>query len=73
MDEIDIYGTNTYSDDSALCLAAFHAGALDPIGGNFVVIVEKPSHSYEPSMQNGVYSKSKDGDPAGKAVSFEKT
>jgi len=49
-DEIDIYGTNTYSDDSAICLAAFHAGALDPIGGNFVVIIEKPLHSYEPNM-----------------------
>lgn len=72
VDDINIFGSMEYSDDSAICLASFHSGTLDPIGGNFMVKVGKALNEYSPEMRNGVTSKSKDGDPAGKSISFEK-
>jgi len=61
-----------YSDDSAICLASFHSGTLDPHGGNFVVKVGKALNEYETENRNGITSKAKKGDPAGKSISFEK-
>lgn len=40
-DELEIFGTLKYSSDSAICLAAFHAGSLSPEGGDFMVKINK--------------------------------
>lgn len=72
MNDLNIYGSLEYSDDSSICLSAFHGGSLDPDGGDFMVKVDKPVATYESENRNGVMSKSKEGDPAGKSMSFEK-
>jgi hypothetical protein len=40
-DSINLYGNKVYSDDSSLCLAAFHAGVITPDGGDFMVKLKK--------------------------------
>jgi hypothetical protein len=37
IDSTNIYGSSRYSDDSGICISAFHAGSLLPEGGNFMV------------------------------------
>jgi hypothetical protein len=51
-----VWGTGTYTDDSALCRAALHAGAIGTNGGAIVVTVTAGQNSYTGSTQNGVTS-----------------
>jgi hypothetical protein len=42
-----LYGTRIYSDDSAVCLAAVHAGIISPIdGGRVTVQIAGPQQSF---------------------------
>ena len=54
-----IWGTGIYSDDSAICTAAVHAGvAAMGAGGTFTVTIAPGQASYPPSTQFGVTSSS---------------
>jgi len=43
-----------YSDDSSVCLAAFHAGALLPDGGNIMVKILKGLALFPAENRNGI-------------------
>lgn len=54
----DVYGTDTYTDDSYVCSAAVHAGVITPAAGGMVTIVIAPGQAaYTASTRNGVASK----------------
>jgi hypothetical protein len=52
-----LWGTDIYTGDSALAVAAVHAGLVN-VGGTVVVkvIVEQPRTKYQGSVRNGVTS-----------------
>ena len=55
----EVWGTDEYTDDSAVCSAAAHAGAITPASGGAVTIVIATGRSAFPgSTRNGVTSKS---------------
>ncbi len=50
-----VWGTDIYSDDSAVCQAAIHAGAITSAdGGTFLLRIHDGQQSYTGSMRNGV-------------------
>lgn len=49
-----IWGTDIYTDDSAICIAAIHAGVLTAEGGVVKVILQDGQSSYTGSERNGV-------------------
>jgi hypothetical protein len=51
-----VWGTATYTDDSSLCRAAVHAGAITLNGGSIVATVGPGQSSYVGSVSNGVTS-----------------
>jgi len=52
-----LWGTNPYTDDSSICLAAVHTGVITPDVGGAVTIEIKPgAGSYHGSNRNGVSS-----------------
>lgn len=54
-----IYGTDTYTDDSFVCVAAVHAGLISISGGGAVTIQLTPGlDAYLGSTRNGVQSSS---------------
>jgi hypothetical protein len=54
-----IWGTDVYTDDSSVCTAAVHAGAITIEDGGEVTIEIRPGEeSYEASEQNGIESQS---------------
>ena len=54
----DVWGTDEYTDDSAVCSAAAHAGAITPAAGGVVTIVIGSGRSaFVGSSRNGVTSK----------------
>lgn len=53
-----VWGTGTYTADSALCAAAAHAGAVDAEGGAVMVQVRPGESSYEGSTAGGVTTSS---------------
>lgn len=53
-----VWGTGTYSDDSYVCTAAIHAGALTSAGGVTTVQIAAGLSSYPASTQNGVTTSS---------------
>ncbi len=51
-----VWGTDTYTDDSGLCRAAVHAGAI-PAGGGLVTVVRAAGRQLYPgSSRNGIQS-----------------
>jgi hypothetical protein len=55
----EVWGTDEYTDDSAVCSAAAHAGAITPASGGAVTIVIAPGRTaYRGSSRNGVTSQS---------------
>ena len=53
----DVWGTDTYTDDSSVCSAAVHAGLITAEQGGTVTIRIKPGQAfYEGSDRNGVSS-----------------
>jgi TIR domain/LCCL domain len=51
-----VWGTDLYTDDSALCLAAVHAGAIGTEGGLVTVLRSEGRPLYVGSARNGVTS-----------------
>lgn len=51
-----LWGTDTYTDDSSVCTAAIHAGALDENGGTVDVFILDGQDEYPSSEQNGISS-----------------
>jgi hypothetical protein len=48
-----LWGTDVYTDDSQVCLAARHAGAIGPEGGIFAITIGAGQSSYEASTRHG--------------------
>jgi hypothetical protein len=53
-----VWGTGDYSDDSRVCRAAVHAGVIGDSGGRVVFEMTPGLSSYQPSIRNGVQSRS---------------
>lgn len=54
-----IWGTDTYTSDSPICMAAAHAGAVTAVGGGVVMVEVAPGlQEYVGSMRNGIRSSS---------------
>lgn len=51
-----VWGTDVYTDDSSICLAAVHAGAINRAGGRVRVLATRGRQSYPGSTRNGVTS-----------------
>jgi hypothetical protein len=52
-----VWGTDVYTDDSAVCAAAVHAGLITPGGGGSVTVFVQPGRGgYTGSARNGVTS-----------------
>jgi hypothetical protein len=51
-----IWGTDTYTDDSSICLAAVHAGKVTIAGGTVTIEIKPGQASYTGSTRNGVTS-----------------
>jgi hypothetical protein len=50
-----VWGTDVYTDDSALCVAAVHAGAIDDAAGGMVLVTyARGQDAYPASTRNGV-------------------
>jgi hypothetical protein len=49
-----VWGSDIYTDDSAICTAARHAGVIDDSGGVFTLLILAGLDSYKGSEQNGV-------------------
>ena len=49
-----VWGTDLYSGDSSVCVAAVHAGVITPDGGVVRVTGAPGEDSYESSTRNGV-------------------
>ncbi|QSQ25660.1 protease B [Pyxidicoccus parkwayensis] len=53
-----VWGTDLYTDDSTVCLAAVHAGAIPASGGAVVVTIQPGQSSYTGSTRNGITTSS---------------
>jgi hypothetical protein len=54
----DVYGTDVYTDDSSVCAAAVHAGAItSEKGGPVTVVIGGEQKRYQGSSRNGVTSR----------------
>lgn len=51
-----IWGTDTYTTDSALCTAGIHAGVITDRGGQFTVMIVPGQPAYRGTTRNGVRS-----------------
>lgn len=51
-----LWGTRVYTDDSAICTAAIHAGTIGESGGDVTFVIEDGMDSYPASAQNGISS-----------------
>ena len=49
-----VWGSGPYTADSSICVAAIHAGAIGPDGGNVLAMAADGMDSYEASTANGV-------------------
>jgi hypothetical protein len=52
-----VWGTGVYTDDSAICPAAVHAGVITAAGGPVTVLRTLGQESYTASLSNGVDSR----------------
>lgn len=53
-----VYGTDVYTDDSPICVAALHAGKITNAGGTFTLEIRPGQASYTGSTRNGITSSS---------------
>jgi hypothetical protein len=53
-----VWGTSPYSDDSAICVAAIHAGALTAAGGVTTIAIVPGQEAYPSGSANGVSTSS---------------
>ncbi|MEE6519925.1 hypothetical protein FKM82_017704, partial [Ascaphus truei] len=54
----NVWGSDTYRDESSICRAAIHAGRLTNDGGRVMVEKKPGKSSYEESTRNGVRTRS---------------
>ena len=53
-----VWGTDLYTDDSSICTAAVHAGAINVTrGGTVTIEIRPPADSYRGTQRNGIVSK----------------
>lgn len=52
-----VYGSTRYTTDSNTCLAALHAGALQPAGGEVAILTGEGCTRFPASQKNGVASR----------------
>ena len=57
----NIFGSNIYSADSAICTAAAHDGSIPDTGGDVVITVGHPQDIFLGTNRNGVESLDKNG------------
>ena len=50
----NVYGLDEYSDDSHICKAAFHSGALLEKGGKFKMIIKPGLFEYKGGLKSTV-------------------
>lgn len=56
---VNIWGTNTYTDDSSICTAAVHVGLITfASGGTVAIEIRAGQQSYSGTSRNGVSSNS---------------
>lgn len=61
-----VWGTDSYTDDSPICVAAVHAGLITFAAGGHVTVEDAGAQqSYAASERNGVQSRSYGGTPTG--------
>jgi hypothetical protein len=53
-----IWGTDIYTDDSPICVAAVHAGVITTDGGAVIIEIMEGQKAYAASQRNGVTSQS---------------
>ncbi|RKH20538.1 protease B [Corallococcus sp. CA047B] len=53
-----VWGTDLYTDDSSVCAAAAHAGAIPASGGTVVVTIQPGQSSYTGTTRNGITTNS---------------
>ena len=51
-----LYGTDTYTDDSSICTAGVHAGAITTSGGTVTIEILPEQNAYVSSNRNGIHS-----------------
>jgi hypothetical protein len=53
----DVWGTDTYSDDSSVCTAAVHMGMLSrELGGRVRIVIRPGQEAYQGTIRNGIAS-----------------
>lgn len=57
----NVYGDLEYSEDSFICKAAYHAGAIEDKGGKFETVIVAGKFEYDGAERSGANSKSKSG------------
>ncbi|WP_324291407.1 M57 family metalloprotease [Corallococcus sp. bb12-1] len=53
-----VWGTDLYTDDSNVCVAAVHAGAIPTTGGTVLVTIQPGQGSYTGTTRNGITTSS---------------
>ncbi|RKG85976.1 M57 family metalloprotease [Corallococcus terminator] len=53
-----VWGTDLYTDDSNVCVAAVHAGAIASTGGTVLVTIQPGQGSYTGTTRNGITTSS---------------
>ena len=51
-----LYGTDIYTDDSCICTAGVHTGAISTSGGNLTIEILPAQNSFNSSSRNGANS-----------------
>jgi hypothetical protein len=49
-----VWGSDVYTDDSSICTAAVHAGAIDDRGGDVVIEIRPGEQVYAGTARNGI-------------------
>jgi hypothetical protein len=52
-----VWGTDVYTDDSSICAAAVHAGAIGEAGGTVTIEIAPGQDKYKGSERNGIASR----------------
>lgn len=66
---VNIYGSMIYSEDSSICKAAYHMGVIPASGGLFAVLIGPSQPHYAPETKNGITSDMKISSP--RSITFE--
>lgn len=66
---VNIYGSLIYSEDSSICKSAYHMGVISASGGQFSVLIGPSQNGYKPETRNGITSDMKVSSP--RSITFE--